>query len=309
MLADMATSSPSNSAHHISASRAFAMLLFGALCISFAAIFVKGIGSERMGPSAIGFWRMLFGAGLMFIWTIVEGKRIGLPKRIYFWSIAAGFAFFCDLWTWHRSIFITGAGMATILGNTQVFESAILGYFAFKEKLTLKFFVAAIVGFVGIVLLIGVGSEDIQLTEHYLMGVFFGLLTGICYASYISLVKKASHEHVQVGTLALMAWTALFCAIFLGVSGLLEGEAMLPPDGRSWLFLLGLGLVPQAIGWKVISSSLPHIDAHRAGLALLLQPTMATVWGFLFFGEMLGPLQLLGAVVTLGAIYFGSIRK
>ncbi len=262
-----------------------------------------------MGPSAIGFWRMLLGSVIMFAWTALEGKSLGLPKRIYLWSIAAGFAFFCDLWTWHRSIFITGAGMATILGNTQVFGSAILGYFAFREKLTLKFFVAAIVGFVGIVLLIGVGSEDIQLTEHYLMGVFFGLLTGICYASYISLVKKASHEHVQVGTLALMAWTALFCAIFLGASGLIEGEEMLPPDGRSWLFLLGLGLIPQAIGWRVISSSLPHIDAHRAGLALLLQPTMATVWGFLFFGEMLGPLQLIGAVVTLAAIYFGSIRK
>jgi drug/metabolite transporter (DMT)-like permease len=285
------------------------LLLFGALCISFAAIFVKAIGSGRLGPSAIGFWRMLLGSAFMFIWTIVEGKRIVLPKRIYFWSVLAGFAFFCDLWTWHRSIFMTGAGMATILGNTQVFGSAILGYFAFKEKLTLKFFVAAIVGFVGIVLLIGVGSKDIQLTEHYLMGVFFGLLTGICYASYISLVKKASHEHVQVGTLALMAWTALFCAIFLGLSGLIEGEAMLPPDATSWLLLLGLGLVPQAIGWKVISSSLPHIDAHRAGLALLLQPTMATVWGFMFFSEILGPLQLLGAAVTLTAIYFGSIRK
>jgi drug/metabolite transporter (DMT)-like permease len=44
-------------------------------------------------------------------------------------------------------------------------------------------------------------------------------------------------------------------------------------------------------------------------LALLLQPTMATVWGFMFFSEILGPLQLLGAAVTLTAIYFGSIRK
>ena len=262
-----------------------------------------------MGPSAIGFWRMLIGAALMFIWTVVEGKRIVLPKRIYLWSIAAGFAFFCDLWTWHRSIFITGAGMATILGNTQVFGSAILGYFAFREKLTLKFFVAAILGFVGIVLLIGVGSEDIQLTERYLGGVLFGLMTGICYASYISLVKKASQEHLQFGTQALMAWTALFCAAFLGLSGLVEGEAMMPPDSTSWLYLLGLGLIPQAIGWKVISSSLPHIHAHKAGLGLLVQPTMATVWGFLFFGEMLGPLQFVGAVVTLGAIYFGSVRR
>lgn len=245
----------------------------------------------------------------MFIWTIVEGKRIVLPKRIYFWSVLAGFAFFLDLFTWHRSIFMTGAGMATILGNTQVFGSALLGYFVFKEKLSIKFFISALLGFAGIVLLIGVGSQQIQLTERYLLGVSFGLMTGICYASYLTLVKKASQEHQQVGTLALMAWTALFCAIFLGVTAMFEEGPLLPPDTTSWLLLIGLGLVPQAIGWRVISASLPHLEAHRAGLAILLQPTLATVWGFLFFSEILGPLQLLGAAVTLTAIYFGSVRR
>lgn len=290
-------------------SRAFWVLVFGAVCISFAAIFVKAIGSERLGPTAIGFWRMLFGAIALFIWTIVEGRRIGLPKRIYFWSMLAGLAFFCDLFCWHRSIFLTGAGMATILGNTQVFGSALLGYFAFKEKLSPRFFIAAVAGFAGIVLLIGVGSDDVQLTQNYLLGVTFGLATGVFYASYISLVKQASQEHLEFGTLALMAWTSLFCAIFLGVTASLEEAPMLPPDITTWLLLAGLGLVPQALGWRAISSSLPHIDAHKAGLALLLQPTLATVWGFMLFSEVLSVLQIVGAVVTLTAIYFGSIRK
>lgn len=294
---------------HRARSRAFLVLVFGAVCISFAAIFVKAIGSERLGPTAIGFWRMLFGSIAMFIWTIVEGRRIGLPKRIYLWSMLAGFAFFWDLFCWHRSIFLTGAGMATILGNTQVFGSALLGYFAFKEKLSAKFFAAAILGFVGIVLLIGIGSEDVQLTQSYLLGVMFGLLTGIFYASYISLIKQASQEHFEFGTLALMAWTSLFCAIFLGAAASVEDAPMMPPDVTTWLLLVGLGLVPQALGWRAISSSLLHIDAHRAGLALLLQPTLATIWGFFMFGEVLTLLQIAGAVITLGAIYFGSIRK
>ncbi|MCM2271484.1 MAG: DMT family transporter [candidate division Zixibacteria bacterium] len=297
------------SQQHQAGNRAFWVLVLGAVCISFAAIFVKAIGNERLGPTAIGFWRMLFGAIALFVWTIAEGRRVGLPRRIYFWSMLAGLAFFCDLYCWHRSIFLTGAGMATILGNTQVFGSAILGYFAFKEKLSAKFFVAAIAGFAGIVLLIGVGSDDVQLTQNYLLGVAFGLATGVFYASYISVVKQASQEHIEFGTLALMAWISLFCAIFLGVTASFEATPMLPPDATTWLLLIGLGLVPQALGWRAISSSLPHIDAHKAGLALLLQPTLATAWGFMLFGEVLSVLQIAGAVITLGAIYFGSVRE
>ena len=40
---------------------------------------------------------------------------------------------------------------------------------------------------------------------------------------------------------------------------------------------------------------------------LLLQPLLATVWGWLLFGERLAPLQLVGALLTLGAIYAGTL--
>jgi hypothetical protein len=40
--------------------QAVLLLSFGAICISFAAIFVKLLG-DTVGPTAIGFWRTLFG--------------------------------------------------------------------------------------------------------------------------------------------------------------------------------------------------------------------------------------------------------
>ncbi|MEW5995163.1 MAG: EamA family transporter, partial [Candidatus Zixiibacteriota bacterium] len=60
--------------------------------------------------------------------------------------------------------------------------------------------------------------------------------------------------------------------------------------------------------WWAIASSLPKINASRSGLALLLQPVLATVWGVLFFGEYLTPIQIAGALITLAAIYVGSVR-
>jgi drug/metabolite transporter (DMT)-like permease len=289
--------------------RPLLILLFGTLCISFAAIFVKMLDPKQVGPTAIGFWRTLFGSGILFIWSAVESGRVTLPRRALFWAILAGFLFFCDLFCWHRCIFNCGAGMATILAGTQVFGSAVLGCFVFRERLTFKFMVAAISAFVGVCLLVGLGSAGVQFTPLYLLGIVLGLLTGLAYASYLTTMKKASTEQAELGTITLMAWTSLFTCLFMGLSALIESEPMRPPDAKSWVLLFALGLIPQALGWRAITSALPRLTASRAALGLLLQPLLATVWGMLFFAEHLTAIQMVGAAVTLAAIYVGSVRK
>ena len=120
------------------------LLAGGATMISFAPIFVKMIGLGTMGLTAIGFWRCLFGALTLALIALVSRKRLLLPKRQMLWALAAGAAFCIDLYVWHRSIAYAGAGMATILGNTQVFATSVLSIFIFKERLTLRFILAAI---------------------------------------------------------------------------------------------------------------------------------------------------------------------
>ena len=58
----------------------------------------------------------------------------------------------------------------------------------------------------------------------------------------------------------------------------------------------------------VITGALPAVPTAQAGLILLLQPTLATVWGVLFFDERLSALQVTGAIVTLAALYHGGLR-
>lgn len=290
-----------------STNRAVLTLSLGAVHISFAPVFVKLIGMEVLGPTAIGFWRVLLGAGILFAWALIRREPLKLPMRTLRLTMLAGALFCGDLFVWHRSILYSGAGMATILGNTQVFSTAILSFFIFKEKLTPRYFVAAVTGMVGVILLIGVGS-DIEIAGRYLHGVLYGLATGLFYANYIVTLKSIGPLQSS-GFLPIMAWTSLFAAVaFLAVIGFEKGR-FLPPDLFSWLMLIVLALVAQSVGWWLISQSLSHVDGSRAGLLLLLQPVLATVWGMLFFAEWMTVLQIVGAVVTLAAIYFGSLRQ
>jgi len=285
------------------------VLIFGAICISFAPVFVKLIGEARMGPTAMAFWRTLFGATALFAASGLRGKPLGLTRRLFGFALLAGFIFFLDLFVWHRSIIYCGAGMSTILANTQVFMTAVLSFLIFKERLSFRFWIAALSAIAGVALLVGLATEEVAFTTRYLKGIAFGLVTGVVYAHYLIIMRWTGNREATPDIMLFMAWTSAFSALFLGVSAGVESAPMMPPDAASWLYLISLGLVSQALGWWAITSSLAKIVASRAGLILLLQPTLAMVWGVLMFSEQFTLTQAVGAVVTLVAIYFGGLRR
>jgi drug/metabolite transporter (DMT)-like permease len=293
----------------LSDSHADLPLATGALLISLSPIFVKAVSLAGVGPTAIGFWRTSIGAVVLLLvgfWMsgIFKITRAGLG-----WSVFAGCAFAADLYCWHKSILITGAGMATILGNTQVFASAVISFFVFREKLTLRFFLAALAGLIGVALLTGAFSEGINLTTQYLWGVTLGLLTGIAYAVYITGLKLAARTMPAVskaGSLPIIFYSSIVTSIILALLAVFGKEVMQPPTIVEWGLLIALGVIVQVLGWWLITNSLPRVSTNRASLLLLLQPTAAVVMGSFFFAEMLDSMQIAGAVLTLASIYFGS---
>jgi drug/metabolite transporter (DMT)-like permease len=51
------------------------------------------------------------------------------------------------------------------------------------------------------------------------------------------------------------------------------------------------------------------LEAALIGLILLLQPTLAFVWDVLFFARPAMPLEVLGVLLTLVAIYLGTTSR
>jgi len=277
----------------------------GAALISLAPILVKAASLRGVGPTAIAMWRCAFGALLLLGAAAVARLPLRLPRAVAVLMLAAGLAFAIDLWIWHRAILLVGAGMATILANTQVFVTAILCALFFGERLTARFLVAATSGMAGVALLVGVGS-DVEFSAGYLRGVVYGLGTGFAYATFLVLLLAAGRRAREGSALVRICWFSAFAAAFLLAALGGEQERVLAPDWIAWLLLLALALIAQSFGWWVISTSLIRVRGAVAALVLLLQPVLATVWGALLFGERLEPLQSLGALVTLAAVYAGS---
>jgi len=288
--------------------RPLVLLASGAAGISLAPILVKGAAEWHVGANAIALWRCVIAGVMLAILTRLLGQGLAVPRRLALLLIAAGIAFAVDLLVWHQSIFLAGAGMATILGNTQVFFTALLATVFFGERLSLRFLVAAACALAGLILLVGVGS-DVDFSPGYLHGIAFGLATGLAYGIFLTLLRSGALHRSPAPTLVRLTWISAFAALALVAPALGSEEALTPDGWPGWAALALLALIAQILGWWAITTSVSRVPASVAGLVLMLQPVLATLWSVLLFDERLLPLQILGALITLAAIYAGSVRR
>jgi drug/metabolite transporter (DMT)-like permease len=279
-------------------------LLFGAVIISFSAVFVKLAG---VPPAVSAFYRMFFG-GLTLLVLLGATGNLSAARRALAWPALACAVFFsADLLCWHASINHIGPGLATLVGNFQVFLVTIVAAATARRVPRAGFLAGMAVAMVGLYLVVGRGFAG--QTPEFRLGVGYGLATAVFYGLFILTLKKAVTDQGRAGPMAAMAVLSLAGSALLGPVAVLGGDSLALPTAVSLSSLLALGIIGQGIGWLAISQGLAGARPALAGLVLLLQPTLSYVWDVLFFGKATGPVELFGVALALGGIYIGSTRR
>ena len=129
-----------------------------------------------------------------------------------------GGAFFAaDLVLWHYSIEYVGAGLATVLGNTQVVLVGLLAWLIFRERPSRNSLLAIPVAMVGIVLISGV-LESGAYGDNPKLGAIYGLLTGVAYSGFLLALRWGSGERGRVaGPLYDATLASAICVVPIGL--------------------------------------------------------------------------------------------
>lgn len=278
-------------------------VLVGAFMISFSAVFVK---IANVTPTTSGFYRVFFGAVFLFIIYLIQKKPLHRLIHLVPITCFCGFIFALDLFVWHESILYIGPGLATILGNFQVFILAGAGVLFFGEKLGVRYVISIPLAITGLFFI--VGFEWNALSDDYKIGLYFGILTAICYSVFLLCLRKiqGTENHSEILNLFLVS---LFAAFFLALKMIYTSDSFAIPDLKSWSALLGLGFISQTVGWLLIAHGLPKIRASLAGLILLIQPSMSFFWDVTIFDRPTEMMNWIGVALTLAAIYLGVTSK
>lgn len=280
-------------------------MIAGAAAISTTSLFVK---LAHIGPTMSAFYRMAFGGGMLLVGLIALGQWRRVSLSDVGWLMIPGVAFATDLMLWHRSILYVGPGLATLLGNFQVFLMALAGFLIYRERLGWNFLAGVALAFVGLYLLVGLDWS--QVGAQYHLGVILGVVTGVAYAIYMLSTRHAQRAgHVRLAPAQLLCVSSLLCACVLGVAALIEGDSFVLPDVPSWSSLLALGFFGQVLGWVLLTRAMPQLPASLIGLLLLLQPALSFVFDVILFARPTRALDWIGVGLSLLGIFIGSYRK
>ena len=282
--------------------RSIAALAAGAAIVSFTGPIVRVL---VVAPTVTAFYRMVFGGAILLVIVLLSSRgRLRLDRASVLLAAAAALSFAFDMTMWNRSIRLVGPGLATILVGCQVFPMAGIGLVFGREKLTWQLAVAVPMAIIGLAMIVGV---DWRLgSAGFRTGVVFGLGSACCYTGYLVALRRLQHGAGLGGRVSNMATVSVCCAAFLGIIALVQRESFVIPNAPSLGLLVTLGVIGQVLAWVLMSGGLPRVRRSLAGLTLLLQPLLASIWDVLFFKHPVTILQGAGAVVTLAAIYLGT---
>lgn len=276
-------------------------LMIGASMISFSGVFVK---LAHVGPTTAGFYRVVFGGVILLLLVLIRGD--GLWKRGASWGHAmlCGLFFAMDLTFWHRSVHALGPGLATLLANFQVFFLACFGMIFLAERASIRFFFSIPLSLLGLFLIVGLNWGELGVAQKD--GILFGLAAAACYATMILTLRRAELRGTFPSPAANLCVISLVTSLVLGMESWGWGEGFGIPDLQSLGALVAYGLVSQVLGWIFISMGIVRVEVSRAGLILLLQPTLAFVWDVALFGRAFTATDGVGALLALSGIYLGA---
>lgn len=288
------------------------VLLVGIIAASTAALFIRlayaaeGSGSVGLGL-VLGTVRLSV-ASLILLPAWWRIRETNLKPGALRYAVLAGIFLGAHLALWITSLAYTSiAASATIVTTNPIWVALILWLWRGETPSRLTV-VGIVVAFSGGALIAVGDAGGASAGSKPLLGDFLALLGALTVSLYLIFGREAQHRGMSVGRYVATAYAvgalALLPAPFLLGSGYSEWS------GEVYVYGVLLALIPQLVGHTSFNWAVRWVSPTLVALVILAEPVGSSVLGYMVFGEVPGPLVLVGAAVLLmgvaGAVWGGG---
>ncbi|MDJ0702202.1 MAG: DMT family transporter [Leptolyngbyaceae cyanobacterium MO_188.B28] len=284
---------------------AIVTLCIALLSISFAPIFIR-FSETELGANATVFNRlfifvMIFGVGRAVGQRFSKEPEVSdqAPLTLQQWLLlmSVGIISIISLGLWAISLEYTTVAKCMLLNNlTPLFTS--LGSLLFLGKrFDAKFMIGMTLALSGAIAL---GLEDLNGAEGFLIGDIYALLSAVFLGTYFLIIEQLRN---RFSATTILLWRgAIGSLLLLPVVAITEGQ-LFPTSKVAILAVLGLGLLCEGFGQRLLADCMDKLSSSFVALFLLLEPIVSALLAWVIFLERLSPITWVGFAVVLTGIY------
>ncbi len=198
----------------------------------------------------------------------------------------------------------TTVAVATLCYYMQPTIVTLLSPLVFRERLTVKKAICAVVAVAGMVLVSGVTGGSGQGGDF--RGILLGLGAAVFYSGVVMMNKKMQGIDAYRKTTVQMLSAGLVMAPYLLLTGGFSAEGITP---GSVLLLLVVGIVHTGIAYVLYFASMDGLRVQSVALLSYIDPVSAMLFSAFLLREPLSLLNIIGAVMIIGSAVAGEMQN
>lgn len=274
-----------------------AMLIFSSL-----GVFVRKID---LSPSKIALARSLIGTNFLYAVSIFTGHKMSwehIRKNIVLLLISGAAMGFNWIFLFQAYKYTTISNATLSYYFAPVFIM-ILSPMVLKEKLTARKLACIFGAMIGLILIVDIGSGQISGGDSSFIGVAYGLLAALLYASVVLINKFIKNLKGLETTLMQLSIAALILAPYV----LLTENFNFADFSTEYLpYILILGIVHTGIGYLLYFTALKELEGQTIAILSYIDPIFAVIISSMFLGESMDGIQIIGGILILGSAFLSE---
>ncbi len=272
-------------------------------------LFALPLYDGGMDLYSVLFFRYLFAIPILAIMLKIRRRDFSIEKADVVPLIILGILFALSSITLFSSYHHMDVGIASTILFVYPIMVALIMFFFFKEKISIKTIACIAVALLGIALLCKSGEGAVVSAE----GVLFVLGSALSYSIYIVLVNKSRIR--KMATIKVTMYVLSIGWLVFAAKALISGQLNTPSSEQwyLWFYVLALSIFPTIISLICTTEAIQCIGSTPTAILGVLEPVTAVFFGIVIFDEIMTTRIALGLILVIISVTFviagGNIGK
>jgi len=202
---------------------------------------------------------------------------------------------------------LSRAGDSSLILSTAPIWVAILGTLTRQEHLRPVNWAGITLSFAGLYILLSSSGKGLIEQRGTTLGGLLVLASAMCWAFYTLLLRRMVQRYSTLVTTAWVMTITTPVLVLAAVPDLLK-QNWQAISSRSWLGLAYSTVMAIAVGYTIWSTGVKRVGSARTAVYSYLTPLVSVTFAWITLGEVMRPLQGLGAGAILLGVVLGRYR-